>query len=226
MLASVPDIITVLDSETGEAIHTERLRYGQRVSVIACPCDPIWRSAGGLAAGRPAGLRLRLRLRPGRGAGGMSDRPIDLRLGIDVGGTNTDAVVLDRDGRVAGQGQTTDQRRRHNRYHRRPRRRPPRARRRAGPDRPRHAGHDPRHQRRARAPAPGAGGGGPHRRPVDHLDPAALRLAGRPPRGRLGGRGDRRPAASSSTAARSSRWAPTSCAASWPRSPARPRRSP
>ena len=53
VLASVPDIITVLDAETGEAIHTERLRYGQRVAVIAFPCDPIWRSAGGLALAGP-----------------------------------------------------------------------------------------------------------------------------------------------------------------------------
>ena len=30
----------------------------------------------------------------------MNDRPIDLRLGIDVGGTNTDAVVLDRAGEL------------------------------------------------------------------------------------------------------------------------------
>jgi DUF917 family protein len=53
VLASVPDIITVLDSETGDAIHTERLRYGQRVSVIAFPCDPVWRSPRGLALAGP-----------------------------------------------------------------------------------------------------------------------------------------------------------------------------
>lgn len=53
VLASVPDIITVLDSETGEAIHTERLRYGQRVSVIAFPCDPIWRGRRGLELAGP-----------------------------------------------------------------------------------------------------------------------------------------------------------------------------
>jgi DUF917 family protein len=53
VLASVPDIITVLDSETAEAIHTERLRYGQRVSVVAFPCDPIWRSPGGLRLAGP-----------------------------------------------------------------------------------------------------------------------------------------------------------------------------
>lgn len=53
VLASVPDLIAVLDSEIAEAIPTERLRYGQRVTVIAFPCDPIWRSAGGLAVAGP-----------------------------------------------------------------------------------------------------------------------------------------------------------------------------
>jgi hypothetical protein len=48
VLASVPDLITVLDSETADAIPTERLRYGQRVTVISFPCDPIWRTDGGL----------------------------------------------------------------------------------------------------------------------------------------------------------------------------------
>ena len=31
----MPDLITVLDSETADAIATERIRYGQRVTVIA-----------------------------------------------------------------------------------------------------------------------------------------------------------------------------------------------
>src|SRR5262245_19855429 len=52
-LAMVPDIITVLDSQTAEAISTERLRYGQRVAVIAFPCDPIWRTARGLELAGP-----------------------------------------------------------------------------------------------------------------------------------------------------------------------------
>ena len=47
VLASVPDLITVLDNETAEAIGTERIRYGQRVSVIAFACDPVWRTARG-----------------------------------------------------------------------------------------------------------------------------------------------------------------------------------
>jgi uncharacterized protein len=53
VLASVPDLITVLDSETADAIPTERLRYGQRVTVIAMPCAPIWRSAFGLEMAGP-----------------------------------------------------------------------------------------------------------------------------------------------------------------------------
>jgi uncharacterized protein len=52
-LAMVPDIITVLDSESAEAISTERLRYGQRVTAIAFPCDPIWRTARGLELAGP-----------------------------------------------------------------------------------------------------------------------------------------------------------------------------
>jgi DUF917 family protein len=53
VLASVPDLITVLDSETSDAIATERIRYGQRVTVIAFPCDPVWRTDRGIAATGP-----------------------------------------------------------------------------------------------------------------------------------------------------------------------------
>jgi uncharacterized protein len=51
--AMVPDIITVLDTESGYAVQTERVRYGQRVSVLAFPCDPIWRTDAGLALAGP-----------------------------------------------------------------------------------------------------------------------------------------------------------------------------
>jgi len=53
VLASVPDLISVLDSETADAIATERIRYGQRVVVIAFPCDPVWRTGRGVAATGP-----------------------------------------------------------------------------------------------------------------------------------------------------------------------------
>jgi len=44
VVASVPDIISILDMETGEPITTERLRYGFRVVVAGIPCDPKWRT--------------------------------------------------------------------------------------------------------------------------------------------------------------------------------------
>ena len=47
--ASTPDLIIVLDAETGEPVTTEGLRYGQRVAALAAPCDPRWRTPGGLA---------------------------------------------------------------------------------------------------------------------------------------------------------------------------------
>jgi uncharacterized protein len=53
VLASVPDLISVLDVETADAIATERIRYGQRVVVIAFGCDPVWRTEAGLALTGP-----------------------------------------------------------------------------------------------------------------------------------------------------------------------------
>lgn len=47
-IGMTPDLITVLDHESGVPITTEMLRYGQRVSVIGMPCAPIWRTKKGL----------------------------------------------------------------------------------------------------------------------------------------------------------------------------------
>jgi DUF917 family protein len=48
VVASVPDLIIVLDAETAEPITTEELRYGFRVVVVAAPCDKRWRTEAGL----------------------------------------------------------------------------------------------------------------------------------------------------------------------------------
>lgn len=48
VLITTPDLITMLDAETGHPITTEELRYGFRVAVLAIPCDPRWRSEEGL----------------------------------------------------------------------------------------------------------------------------------------------------------------------------------
>ncbi|MEM7339468.1 MAG: DUF917 domain-containing protein [Actinomycetota bacterium] len=53
VLASVPDIITAVDIHTARPIVTELLRYGQRVALIALPCDPVWRSDEALAVAGP-----------------------------------------------------------------------------------------------------------------------------------------------------------------------------
>lgn len=53
VLASVPDLITILDAQTAEAIATESIRYGQRVTVIVFPAHPIFCTPAGLDAAGP-----------------------------------------------------------------------------------------------------------------------------------------------------------------------------
>jgi DUF917 family protein len=48
VIASVPDLIVVLDQETGVPITTEALHYGLRVVVLGLPCAEAWRTARGL----------------------------------------------------------------------------------------------------------------------------------------------------------------------------------
>lgn len=51
--ASVPDLIIVLEQETGRPITTEELRYGFRVTVLGAPCHSAWRTPEGLALAGP-----------------------------------------------------------------------------------------------------------------------------------------------------------------------------
>ena len=48
MAVSVPDLIVVLDIDSGHAITTEMLRYGQRVAILALPCHPLLQSPAAL----------------------------------------------------------------------------------------------------------------------------------------------------------------------------------
>ncbi|HBG99060.1 MAG TPA: DUF917 domain-containing protein [Rhodobacteraceae bacterium] len=52
-LALTPDLICLLDLETGQPITTEQMAYGFRVIVSGMPCDPKWRSAQGLQLAGP-----------------------------------------------------------------------------------------------------------------------------------------------------------------------------
>ena len=54
VLISTPDLITILDTETGEPITTESLRYGFPVTVIGLPCDDRWRTEQGLSIVGPS----------------------------------------------------------------------------------------------------------------------------------------------------------------------------
>ena len=52
-VATVPDLICLLDSEQGTAVTTERLRYGQRVTAIGIPTPEIMRSDAALKVWGP-----------------------------------------------------------------------------------------------------------------------------------------------------------------------------
>jgi DUF917 family protein len=48
VLASTPDLICMVDLETGEPITAEQVRYGLRVAVLGLPCVPQWRTAAAI----------------------------------------------------------------------------------------------------------------------------------------------------------------------------------
>lgn len=68
VIATVPDLVTIVDSETGHAISTEMLRFGQRVSVLAWACDPLWRTERGLELAGPRAFGYDLPYVPFEGA--------------------------------------------------------------------------------------------------------------------------------------------------------------
>ncbi|KAE8356992.1 hypothetical protein BDV28DRAFT_832 [Aspergillus coremiiformis] len=56
IIASVPDLITVLDQESGKPIGVPEYRYGYQVVVLGLACSPHWsRTERGLDIGGPAG---------------------------------------------------------------------------------------------------------------------------------------------------------------------------
>lgn len=50
----VPDLVVVLDADTGHPITTEMLRYGQRIAVLGLPCHDLLRTPQALAVVGPA----------------------------------------------------------------------------------------------------------------------------------------------------------------------------
>jgi len=56
--ACVPDLVVILDVDSGRAISTEMLRYGQRVAVLALPCHALLRTPAALAVVGPSAFGL------------------------------------------------------------------------------------------------------------------------------------------------------------------------
>lgn len=54
VVACVPDLICMLETETGEPITTEQLRYGLRVTVLGIPCSDMLRTPQALDVVGPA----------------------------------------------------------------------------------------------------------------------------------------------------------------------------
>lgn len=59
IVCTVPDLISILGQD-GEAIGSQELRYGLRVSVIAMPAHPLWKTEEGLKVGGPEGFGLKM----------------------------------------------------------------------------------------------------------------------------------------------------------------------
>lgn len=68
-LACVPDLICVVEQETGEPITTEQLRYGQRVVLLGIPCSPLLQRPEALAVVGPAAFGYAVAYRPLGGIG-------------------------------------------------------------------------------------------------------------------------------------------------------------
>ena len=62
--ATTPDLICVLDQDSGEAIGTEVIRFGQRVAVVALPAPEMLLSERGLELTGPRAFGHDLDYRP------------------------------------------------------------------------------------------------------------------------------------------------------------------
>ena len=56
-VCTVPDLICIVDTERGESITTELLRYGFRVTVLGLPAPALWTTPEGLAVAGPRCFR-------------------------------------------------------------------------------------------------------------------------------------------------------------------------
>ncbi len=64
VVGTTPDILATLDSDSGEAVGTETLRYGQRLSVVALPAPPVFLAPAGIALTGPRAFGYDVDYRP------------------------------------------------------------------------------------------------------------------------------------------------------------------
>jgi DUF917 family protein len=48
VLATTPDLIAVVEADSGAPVTADSLKYGQRLITIAWPCNPMWRTPEGI----------------------------------------------------------------------------------------------------------------------------------------------------------------------------------
>lgn len=53
ILATTPDLISVIETETGDPVTTEELKYGYRVDILGLRCADPWRTEEGIQLGGP-----------------------------------------------------------------------------------------------------------------------------------------------------------------------------
>ncbi len=80
-LATTPDLIMVLEHDSGEPITTEGLRYGQRVRIISAPSDERWHSPDALAMVGPGYFGYDIPAHRYDGAVELHDTPTTAALG-------------------------------------------------------------------------------------------------------------------------------------------------
>jgi DUF917 family protein len=49
MICTTPDLITLLEAESGNPVTADSLRYGLRLAALAFPCNPQWQTEAGIA---------------------------------------------------------------------------------------------------------------------------------------------------------------------------------
>ena len=57
VLATAPDLVTVVDTDKGEPIPTDELKYGLRISVLVLPAPPLMTSDQALQFVGPKAFR-------------------------------------------------------------------------------------------------------------------------------------------------------------------------